>query len=1082
MASIERFEISRGDLGQLFFKRPGLIVGPDVVHSPEFDGELTSALCKAFGIEQGRDGYSTAEKALEDNDSDDVRSVIRDFIDNSTSSPYLTELSKIRWSSVLSLARSSSLDQKLLNYSAGKINRSAPMVISEPIRALHPHTYPFIKLLGSTRDDDFAITSHDVVRRSTVYWRNLVPIFSDSVQEGSVLCIGTGTNPEIVFKLFTELSTTAKTTPQRIVFLSNDPILKNSEFEGYFPTRSQLIIANATIGEICNAAANASDNFYTLPLVPQHEQSPFTELKQYSDVVQIVNDRMQSSIKEEEHNVLNDILFRPTSDRWEPYVYDLDFKRTATEKLVDAITNLHRQKMFASTAVVLQGSAGCGKTTILKRAAFNIARDQDVVAWIRGGLSQDASARLYAFMKSYAAIREASKRLVIFLDDRFGATSITPRDVVSAASQNNLGVTLVVSGRVSEWSIYSDIQEALGGLELKEIIEVSDSLDSSELTHLPEYLIKLGVCADIKEANYRVKEARSQHARDMLGLLWLLLPQTRKTIEKSVSGEYFRLGDYEGFAKAIADVATSDTAGPLIQRAYAYVAVAEHAQSPIPTEVLISALGGDYSLLEEGKKDSSPIWGLLYGEYDEDQTTVCYRTRNSIIADVIVRSINAGVMGVSGELAVLEELLSSCTGVHPAYRAFCLGVLVPHGKLSRYEYDQGLRLYDAAINALPVSDRTLLHHKGIWTHHAGKDPVKAIEILKEALATQQYPYSQRIEREEHIHTSMAACEVTMVKMGLSSADEAKTSVLGHLDLAHSSSFFNAHAVHVEASIVTELLSSQSDDDLPDACALANRAISDIDRAVTVIKTDFVDPSKTASDIGMLENARDNVTDAVPISGNMVEEASRMWAEKRRQDGFVYVVRGLYRHARSTGKGKEFKEAFEYALDAIELIEESGTSAISPLYSALVEVYYYWRVTRAMRSDDPIDWELIGEYSGRALQGWRNHEEPLLEYLRALSYAHSLKWPNAQEIFTSLRSRNIPNRLLYLPRDYFLAEDCQIQRFQAKVRRHNDTVFVAVEALKTDFMVDKNEHWPDAGLDVLVYIQFSFAGPRAVQNV
>ena len=68
----------------------------------------------------------------------------------------------------------------------------------------------------------------------------------------------------------------------------------------------------------------------------------------------------------------------------------------------------------------------------------------------------------------------------------------------------------------------------------------------------------------------------------------------------------------------------------------------------------------------------------------------------------------------------------------------------------------GCRYHNAALGALPLPDRTFIHQKGLWMKDKANDPLLAKSVLEEALVTEVYPYTERGEAEEHIHTSIAA--------------------------------------------------------------------------------------------------------------------------------------------------------------------------------------------------------------------------------------------------------------------------------------------------------------------------------------
>ena len=193
-------------------------------------------------------------------------------------------------------------------------------------------------------------------------------------------------------------------------------------------------------------------------------------------------------------------------------------------------------------------------------------------------------------------------------------------------------------------------------------------------------------------------------------------------------------------------------------------------RTPVPVEVLVSALNVSYHEWMDAVCEKGPAWGLLYAEYLPDGTTTSYRPRNYVVTRTLVDTINGGRLGRSGEVEHLLTLFRACTGTSLVYREYCVGMLVPRTKLAHLDYADGLQLYDTALAALPLDDRTLKHQKGLWIKDKGNDPLLAKSVLESALAAKSYPYTDRVEADEHIHTSLAATILDLVDQGNADLD------------------------------------------------------------------------------------------------------------------------------------------------------------------------------------------------------------------------------------------------------------------------------------------------------------------------
>ncbi len=137
----------------------------------------------------------------------------------------------------------------------------------------------------------------------------------------------------------------------------------------------------------------------------------------------------------------------------------------------------------------------------------------------------------------------------------------------------------------------------------------------------------------------------------------------------------------------------------MLKTAYEMVAVADYYRSPLPIEVLVSALGVDYREWLDAAGPGAAAWGILYSEKSLERDTFCYRPRNIIVTRLLVEAINGLGLHHTGEVAVLSKLLRACDGTLPVYQRFCTQILVSNKLLAQLDYSDGLHLFDAAINA-----------------------------------------------------------------------------------------------------------------------------------------------------------------------------------------------------------------------------------------------------------------------------------------------------------------------------------------------------------------------------------------------
>jgi hypothetical protein len=617
---------------------------------------------------------------------------------------------------------------------------------------------------------------------------------------------------------------------------------------------------------------------------------------------------------------------------------------------------------------------------------------------------------------------------------------------------------------------------------LKPDWDLKDSLDDLEWGLLPGVVAKLGITQSYAEAQRYIAGTLSRQTRDTLNALYWLLPPTRDAINRSIRDEYFRLGDGAGLTQVI--IGAFKQSSQTLQDAYAMAAVAEEYQAPLPLEVLVSALGVSYSDWLDTVPPDAPAWGLLYPSGGDDDPTIFYSTRNAIVTRIVIEAINGGTLSRSGELRILMRLLQGCTGTQGVYREFVMRVLVPYKRLmNRASYEEGRTLYETAEHALPCSDKTLLHHKALWTKSAGHDPLAAIEELESALRATPFPYSDRDEANEHIHTSLAAATIDALEQRLIPPDEAQQRVLSELAQARSARFFNPHAVHVEATLILRLRRALGDTQVADQLSMTAGALSNIDRTLLLLEAHASRGAVSwAKDVEMLSQARNDLLVTDMDDDELARVADQLWEEYGRQEGFVVVARRLFGVARESNRGSDYNLAFDYCRERLAWIEGRRASPTAQFRDATLHIYYAWRVRRDVEAAplaERVDWAWMLATVEAIMQDIELGKNPFYSYLRALALCHLNNWSAGHAIFAELRRQSVAD--LWTLRDYLMTEEGQPRVVQGELKSGTDgRMYCYAADLHQDFVTRRGDEWPSAGEIVHVRVMFAFAGPMAIR--
>jgi len=1056
-------EVSSDQLQAHLRRRIGLIVGSAVTLGYEAIPAFIQAISDKYGVPATDDYLTTCLRAIEVGASREDINAIASSVFGSTVPIAAGDLVKVDWSGVLSLCPSSGFEAAL-RQNASQSPIADPVTVLTDLRNLAPPRHIAAhKLVGSCADQSMVLTPNEYRQRKAL-WRRAARAFGDSIRGGPVLCAGIEGSIPAFLDLIAEMTACNASIPSDLIFTSPAPDLFLHQVHELLDGVSHILVV---VGPP-NSAAKAAQVAVASPDEAKEELShPRKVLR--DDLAVLVNDELTPTIAREERNRLHELLFSPGQPQWDAIAHGLDFPRSVTPRLIQSVRNAEARG--ETSAVVLVGPSASGKSMVLKRAAYELAESGLAVLWVRSWFYQDASDRAYKLLESVPA--SLSRRpIVVFLDDPLSLGSVSPSDISRAADNIDIPVIIVSSCRTSDWQT-CDENDFVGHLPIDSVIDLSNDLDELELSRLPEYLVSLGIAADCKEAANRLDIVRTRTASDTLSVLYWLLPGTQHAIEHSVQDEYLRLGS-EYLVRQVV-LGSEERGGSFLRDAYAMVAVADHYNTPLPLEVLVSALDVGYDKWLNVDQENGPMWGLMYAEDSDDSETVCYRTRNSIVTRILIRTINGGSIGHSGELRYLKRLLSACTGSTPPYREFSVRVLVNSRLLDELDYAEGLDLFDSAIAALPLADKTIAHHRGRWISKKGRDPLAARIALEQALDTASYPYAAKHEADEHIYTSLAANEIDAIDAGVVSLEDGQVAVLDYLQRARSDTFFNPHAVHVKASLLARLIDKHKPSAAGDVLRLSGEAISDVDLTLLVLEQDAMAGLRREKDIEMLRSARLRIEERGKDIDVLIKEADDLWTNTGNQDGFVLVARRLYGSARRSGKGSDYNICCSYCLNKNILIESRNEVVAAQLCAVLVDTVYAWRIMSPTKvvAQMPIPWNNVAARSVAC------KDSAMYKFIEGVAYAQCDKWEDAERVFTETRTAGIPRRMARTSRAWLMDKDCRKLIVQGTMKGGVASRFLLVEELGKDFHIDRDSRWPREGEIAHAHISFSFMGSSAV---
>jgi hypothetical protein len=1060
--------LERNQVSALLKRRPGLIIGPAQTLSPGAMAAFANSVSpKATGLPLASLPPDAATK---------LKAFLPNAIGKSPTGGMTQVLAKVRWSAVLSLSPDAAFEEAFTGELAKVQTKGlVPAVLEPPTVTSPPLSIPVIKLLGSSARDTFALSRAEQTRMKSS-WAQLVRMFVDSLKGAPVVCIGLEDNVSELHELIALMLGLQQGPPSTWIFSSGDSTPELGDLDATLLGRATVAQTDLTIGELANAVHSAK--IVTARPSPPTEQWPNLSLLSFSHIATPINQFVSRTPKKSVSSRALDLLFAPSSLDWEPFTDQLDFPRSLTATLLhDAQQALASNR---SSALVITGSAASGKTTIAKRLALNLANDGVMTIWLRPPSGVDPALTIRDLVGFLADNRPPATPVAFVADDDLSHDDGLLRVLVGACNQRGLRTLLVTSVRNSDWETH-DFEAFTGGLPLAARHVLDDDLDDAEISALPAYLTRIKVAPDAKLAKQLVDNAESTHARDLLGLFFFLLPTIRQVLRLSVQDEYFRLGD----AALVADRlrAAAQGASDILKRAYELVAVSCYHRTPVPVEVLVSALRISYPRWLEETEGKEAAWGILYVAEDDDGEDARYRTRNSIVNDVIVRMVNGESIRPLGEIARLRTLLGACDSSNLIYRDYCWNILVDNKDLmaGRFTYEDGLELFETATRALPVKDKAIEHHKGLWMKNEGGKPLEALKQFDVALQTTPIPGAERVESDENIYTSKAAATLDAIDNNDISSDVGKREILAYLEKSQSGKSINPKAVHVRANLLLKLMEKLGQSSLSDVAMLSNHALGDLDSAITMYAGARDVDEQVDKNLEFLRDIRNRVLARLRPPDDLTKWAEELWSKQRDQQGFTLAGRSLLNTARQQGKGSPFKAAYDFVEGAINTVEKAGSIPSSDLLRVGLYALYEWRVRKHGGSDLSQVWRDLERLFVKYIRSTQNLNDPHAVYIGALALCHLDRWQDAKPYFSRIRGIRLPPDVLFSNRDRLLNTNGTVRTVFGQVKRGGKEKFIFVSELNEDFHTDRGDDWPAIGATTPAQIGLAYAGPTALRG-
>lgn len=1075
-------------------RRPGIVLGPDATRAP---GELARVLiaaiktCKIesdFSLLQDSDCRAEMDKLKKRISPSEFELLVvefRDGIRRMRPSLEINHLAKAGWSACISVTEDL-LFESALRIHLDSVAGTRTLTIIDRLGIDPPQrTIAVFKLLGNARTTDeesqLILSEADLLVRQQD-WRILLQSFPDFVREAPVFLIGVTSCVLLTRQVLSALSAMQKPKPTKLFFLQNEGVLSDPTIAALCD-RFETVLIDGSIRDLCaQVAALKAPGISTLAMPVNKKKLDLAHIIQkHSEIVFLVpSETLSSQATGIDIPALMDGLFRPASQNWQPFQENLDIRRAVTDDLLNSLADIQARATSGDPKLLLiRGEAGVGKTTLLKRIAVEVAQKGVITLWCgrtAGGSWLRAFKSLATEMTDWVKSQSNKKLQFIVICDDPWALRIDAGDLISCFDRFPASIVFIFSARNSD-HVAGDSSGSLSTFVPDAEIEVPYELVGTEITQLSAMLVRIGAAKDKESADREIRCIPSRHAKDILCSLWYLIPETRTQLSESLRDEYCRLGSARDVVSNIAESASSQH-GSIAHSAYEFVTVTSNLSIGLPVEVLVHALGVNYSEWLETVGRGRPLWGLLYDIADERDETFLYFTRNEVVTKVLLDLVNGGV-GHAGEMRVLKRLLSACHPGSLVYRTFVLDVLV-RGRKKLAEvlnYEQGLELFDIAREALPHEDRVIEHHKGIWMQDVGRDDKDAYLQFEHALTTEIYPGADRDAPKEHIHTSMAASLVKLIRSGKQDSEGGAAQVREHLRQATSPRFFNSYTSHVSANLLFDLANiDPSGIESASAFTYLVEAFQEIEKARQIIGSRGQLRHKNREYFELMSDLEKRILNSIPSTSKLKVLAQEMFHDNRNQAGFQVCARRLLVEASQTSKGKDFNEVSEYLKECMIEIQDANSNPSDELLVIRTDLIIRWRI----QSFASVEWEQFRDDLVQIVRNSKYRDDVIKNFYLAVAHFHCAQTTEANALFATLRRWQPLAFGVREPRCYLLDDFGNPRRFQGTFRKEFQHWYFNVPELDVSAPLHGTPSY-GTGAVAHAYIGFALNGPLALEH-
>jgi tetratricopeptide (TPR) repeat protein len=369
---------------------------------------------------------------------------------------------------------------------------------------------------------------------------------------------------------------------------------------------------------------------------------------------------------------------------------------------------------------------------------------------------------------------------------------------------------------------------------------------------------------------------------------------------------------------------------------------------------------------------------------------------------------------------------------------------------NRFNYEQAMELYDAALWAFPKPYPLLEHHKCLVKRRLGGNLREVYDELRGLVAKSHDRSILDQDSPANLNTSAAATLNQLIKQNEIDPADGANAAFDHITAALQHDQFSLHTHHVHADLLVKIAGILRTKDRSAFMTNIERAARIVDRALLLIPRSGPKSAEQSKSLKLFKELRSEIS----IGFSDLEEARKAaidsFKNSGEQSGLAFVSRMMLGKAIESTKGHQFKKVDDFLRDAFREIAGADISPSYELVLCRVELVVNWHL---FTDHGPVYWEQFSEDLHQLQQNPRFADDVLCTFYAGVAYFNMRKFVEAEASFQRLRRDGNRNQFRKEIRCHFLGDKTEPRVFEGKISASaSDKRFIYCAELGTDIPV------------------------------